>query len=395
MAGVTHPRGFRAAGITAGIKASGRPDVALVAADTTCSAAGVFTRSRAAAAPVELCRRHLTATGGRARAVLVTSGNANAATGARGRADADRMAALTAERLGCPVAEVLVCSTGVIGVPLPMERVEVGIGRAAEALADDGGAAAAEAIRTTDVGPKTAEATVAVDGRRLRVGGIAKGAGMIRPDLGTMIAVLTTDLAAPPGALRELLAGAVEPTFNAITVDGCTSTSDSVLLLASGASGVVLDERTRPAVAEALEQVCAELALAIVHDGEGAGRVGRYAVTGARDDEDARRAAFAVAEDQLVRCALHGADPNWGRIYAALGASPVDVDLDRLAIEIGGVPVLRDGAPVPGVERAAAEAIGAPEVPIRIDLGLGSGAATVWGSDLSPAYVRLNSEYTT
>jgi glutamate N-acetyltransferase/amino-acid N-acetyltransferase len=392
--GVTFPRGFRAAGATGGIKASGRPDVALVVADGAATAAGVFTRSRAAGAPVLLCRERLAA-GGSARAVVVSSGNANVATGAQGRADAVRMAALVGELTGAGDG-VLVCSTGVIGVPLPMDRVEAGIRAAAGALAPDGGQEAAVAICTTDSHPKLATRTFTVDGHEVRVGGIAKGAGMIRPDLGTMIAVVTTDAAVSADRLQPLLRDAAADSFNRITVDGCQSTSDSVIVLASGASGVEVQEGPAGAAfAAALRDVCLDLALEIVSDGEGARRIARYEVTGARSYEDADRAARHVAEDQLVRCALYGADPNWGRIVAALGVCGVDLDTDRVSIDLGGVPLVRDGIAVPGAAEAAGVAAQARRVDVRIDLGAGASSAVIYGSDLSTEYVVNNSEYTT
>jgi glutamate N-acetyltransferase/amino-acid N-acetyltransferase len=392
--GATFPRGFRAAGVRAGIKASGRPDVALVAADGQAQAAGLFTRSAAAGAPVRTSRASLERSAGRARAIVVSSGNANAATGAQGRADAERMTALAGELVGAAPYEVLVASTGVIGVPLPMERVEAGIRAAAAELAPDGGAAAAEAICTTDATPKVAQRTLALPGGEVRLGAMAKGAAMIRPDLGTMIAVVTTDADVPAGLLRELLVDAAAASFNRITVDGSESTSDSLFALAGGASGVAVGEPEAGAFGGALTSVCQELALAMVRDGEGARRVGRYEVSGARTDVEARRAARRVAEDQLVRCALYGGDPNWGRIYAALGVAGVALDLDRLAIAIGGVPLMTAGSPVLQNGDASAAAA-AEEVVYAIDLGCGDGTATVWGSDLGYEYVRMNAEYTT
>lgn len=392
--GVLHPAGFLAAGVTAGIKASGRPDIALLAAERAVPAAAVFTRSATAAAPVLLSRAHIG--GGVARAVLVQSGNANAATGERGMRDAERMAALVAEGLGCPVGEVLVASTGVIGVPLPMDRVEAGIEAAVRGLAVDAGAEAAEAITTTDAEPKTAERTVATTIGEVRVGGMAKGAGMIRPDLGTMIAVITTDAPLDAARCDRILRDAVDATFNCITVDGCTSTSDTVALLASGAVEGALDARGDELVATAVRDVCEDLALQIVRDGEGAHRIARWQVTGAEDDDAARRIAYAVAEAQLVRCALNGGDPNWGRIVAALGVAGARVDAGRIAIAVGGHEVCHGGAAVDGVDQAAVDAAAAqPTVDIAIDLGLGDGAAVVWASDLSKLYVELNAEYTT
>jgi glutamate N-acetyltransferase / amino-acid N-acetyltransferase len=393
--GVTFPRGFRAAGATGGIKASGAPDTAVVVADGPASAAGVFTRSRTAGAPVVLCRERLAASGGRARAIVVASGNANVATGPQGARDAARMAALVAELADVADSEVLVMSTGVIGVPLPMARVEAGIHAACAALTADGGADAAEAMRTTDAHAKHAERTVELAGGSVRVGAIAKGAAMIRPDLGTMLAIVTTDAAIAPDGLQDALRVACDASFNRISVDGCESTSDSVVALAGGASGVAVGAADRAAFDAALADLCLELALAIVRDGEGARRIGVYEVAGAATPDDAERAARAVAESQLVRCALHGADPNWGRLVAALGACGADVDVERLAIDLGGVPLVRDGCAMPGIDGEAARAATADEVRVRIDLGLGGGHAVVYGSDLSTDYVRANAEYTT
>ncbi len=395
MIGVTFPRGFRAAGATGGIKASGRPDVALVVADGLANAAGVFTRSRTAGHPVTLSRAHLAVMGGRARAVVVSSGNANVATGAQGRHDAEEMASEVAAGLGADAVEVLVCSTGVIGVPLPMNAVRTGITACLASLASDGGAAVAEAILTTDNGPKVAQRVVDLAGGQARIGGVAKGAGMIRPDLGTMIAIVTTDAMIGPEQLAEATLGAARRSFNRITVDGCQSTSDSLIVLAGGASGVPVTNGDRPAFDGALAAVCLELALAIVRDGEGARRIGRYDVTGAASFEDADRAARAVAEAQLVRCALHGGDPNWGRIVAALGVCGAAVNVDRIAIAIGDVAIVSGGVFVEGATDRCVEQAAADEVRFSIDLGIGDGSATVWGSDLSPAYVACNAEYTT
>ena len=392
--GVLHPRGFTAAGVTAGIKASGRPDVAIIAAERAVPAAAVFTRSATAAPPVVISRAHISS--GAARAIVVQSGNANAATGARGMRDAERMVAITAAGLGCAAAEVLVASTGVIGVPLPMDKVEAGIGAALEALSPDGGDDAALAITTTDAAPKLAQETVQTGLGEIRVGGIAKGAGMIRPDLGTMISVITTDAPLSSAQADALLRGAVDATFNCITVDGCTSTSDTVALLASGAVEGALDAAGLDAVTAAVHAVCEDLALQIVRDGEGAHRIARWEVVGAESDRAAKAIAYAVGEAQLVRCALNGGDPNWGRIIAALGVAGERVDADRIEVSIGGHVLCRDGAAVDGVDQAAVDAAAAePTVEIRIDLGLGDGSATIWASDLSKLYVELNAEYTT
>jgi glutamate N-acetyltransferase/amino-acid N-acetyltransferase len=390
---VTFPAGFRAGAGTGGIKASGRPDVALVVSDRPAAAAAVFTRSRTAGPAVALSRERLSA-GAAMRGVIVNAGNANVATGVAGRTDAERMAELAAGAAGCAPAELFVCSTGVIGVPLPMDRVARGIDAASGALSAEGGPAAAEAIMTTDAHPKHATREVPVASGAVRIGAIAKGAAMIRPDLGTMIAIVTTDAVIDSSRLQPLLAEAAAASFNRISVDGCQSTSDSVIVLANGASGTIVTPAAEDGFGDALTGLCAELAMMMVRDGEGARRVGRYEVVGARDDAEAERAARHVAEDQLVRCALHGADPNWGRIVAALGVCGADVDPDRLAIDLGGIPVVRGGIGATGASAAAAAAA-ADEVAFRIDLGLGTGAAVVWGSDLSPAYVLANAEYTT
>jgi glutamate N-acetyltransferase / amino-acid N-acetyltransferase len=387
--GVTYPSGFRAAGATAGIKASGRPDVALVTSDTPAVAAGVFTKSITAGAPVHYCRGVLARSQPTVRAVLVASGNANTATGRQGVRDTAAMAALTARHLGADTGEVLVCCTGVIGVALPMRAVNAGITTAVSTLSRDGGASAADAILTTDAAAKVTQH----DADGTRIGGIAKGAGMIRPDLGTMIAILTTDAVIGADELQPLLHAAAAETFNRISVDGCTSTSDSVILLANGTSGRTPDPDT---FRQALTSACLELALMIVRDGEGATRIARYAVTGARSDQDAERAARAVAEAQLVRCALHGADPNWGRMIAALGVCGADLDPGRVAITIGDVPVVRDGVGVDADTAAARAATRADVVSVRIDLGVnGLGTSHVFASDLSPGYVAANSLYTT
>ena len=393
---MSYPRGFQAAGVVAGIKASGRPGVAVVAAaDGAVPAAAVFTRSTMAAPPVVLSRRHIEAAG-RVRAVVVTSGNANAATGAVGMRDAERMTELVAKRLGSDVTEVLVASTGVIGVCLPMERVQAGISAALDALVVDGGAAAAEAILTTDAAPKIAEREILIGDRAVRVGGMAKGAGMIRPDLGTMIAVVTTDAVLSSTEAAAVLRDAVAESFNCITVDGCASTSDTVILLANGASRITLDTAGYTAVSAAVRDVCCDLALQIVCDGEGAKRIARWEVVGAANNDDAKVIAYAVAEAQLVRCALHGGDPNWGRIIAAVGGVGRTVDPNRIAITLGGNLLCSGGIAVCDVDTAAVAAAAALDtVEVTIDLGLGCGRAVVWGSDLSLAYVAFNVEYTT
>ncbi len=318
--GVTAPAGFRAAGVAAGIRKSGRSDVALLAADVPCAAAGVFTRNKVAAAPVTLTRQAVA--DGTLQAVAVNAGNANACTGAQGMADAAAMAASTAQTLGIDAALVGVCSTGVIGVPLPLELVQAGVAAAALQLSAEGGAFAAEAIMTTDTFAKEAAVTVRAQGVTYTVGGMAKGSGMIKPDMATMLGFLTTDAQLTPAACDAALRMACDVSFNRVTVDGDTSTNDSVVLMASGLAGGepidVCDARFAP-LAAAVERVATELARMIARDGEGATTLVTVNVRGAASDEDARLAAFTIAESPLVKTAVFGRDPNWGRVAMAAG----------------------------------------------------------------------------
>lgn len=393
MKAVTFARGFRASGIACGLKQSGKTDLALVVSDGPASVAGMFTQNRVVAAPVTLSRTVVR--GARARAAVVNSGNANACTGAQGDADAREMAALTAAEIGCAPAEVLVASTGIIGRSLCMDRLRAGIPVAAAALSPEGGEDASNAICTTDAYPKTGEETVVLAGGEVRLGAMAKGAGMIRPDMATMICQVTTDAAIDSAHLQRLLVPAVQRSFNRISVDGSASTNDSVFVLANGASGVTATEADDEAFGGALERLLLRLAKLVVADGEGSSRIARYEVVGAIDGSHAEAAVRAVAENQLVRCALHGADPNWGRILMALGASAAEVAPERIDLWIDGVQLVAAGAGIDGAEDDAREALGAPEVSVRIGLGQGDGTAIVYASDLSQEYVRINSEYST
>lgn len=390
----TSPAGFLAAGVHCGIKRK-RPDLALLASETPATAAALFTTNRVQAAPVVVSREAVA--GGRARAIVVNSGNANACTGPGGLRDAREMVRLTAEVLGLRREEVLVASTGIIGVPLPMQAVREGIPRAAGALSRDGGEAAAEAIRTTDRYPKAAAARLEVEGKRVTVGGMAKGAGMIHPQLATTLGFLTTDAAVAPPVLRAALREAVADSFNAITVDGDTSTNDAVFLLANGRAGAPPIEGGAELVrfTEALSRVAGRLARLVVADGEGATRTVEIAVEGARDEGEARRAAFRVANSLLVKTALHGGEPNWGRIMAALGSAGVEMREERTRVRIGDVLVFRDGEGVPEALGPAAAALEGSEARIRIALGIGQGCATVWTCDLGEEYVRINGSYAT
>jgi len=383
---VTAPRGFRATGVAAGVKESGALDLALVAADPAgpVSAAATFTTNRAAAAPVRLSQAHLRTTGGRASAIVLNSGCANAATGAAGDAAARTTAAAVAAGLGVAVETVLVCSTGLIGIQLPLGRVEAAVPGLVSCLGagrEDGGLAA-EAILTTDTHRKE----VVVEAAGFRVGGMAKGAGMIAPNMATMLAVLTTDAHVAPDVLAESLRRAVRASFNELTVDGCTSTNDTVAVLASGLGDAVAPD----ALTEALTSACADLAFQLAEDAEGTTRVARVHVLGAKSDADARRAARAVAESNLVKTSLYGADPYWGRIVSELGASGAAFDLDRVRVSYGETLVFERGTEVAHDRDAAARYLSAPVVEVSCDLGLGTAHATVLTTDLGPGYIEEN-----
>jgi glutamate N-acetyltransferase/amino-acid N-acetyltransferase len=390
---VTAPLGFRAAAVESGLK-PGQPDLALVVADRPCAAAGVFTTNRAEAAPVVVSREHLL--GGRARAVVVNAGCANAATGDRGLADAREMACLSATALGCRPEEVVVASTGVIGVHLPMDKLRAAIPRAAAALSWDGGALAARAIMTTDTKPKEVAVAFPVGGVTARVGAMAKGAGMIAPNMATLLAFFTTDAAIEPSLLRLALADAVGEGLNRITVDGDTSTNDMAVVLASGvvdAPAIAAGGRDYTAFRDALAQASRALAEMIVRDGEGASRIAEVRVEGARTAAEADRVARTIAESPLVKTALHGGDPNWGRILAAVGRSGVDIDARRLSIWIGDVWVADNGQARAYSEDAAHAAMTADPVRIRVHLGQGTVAGWMWTCDLTHGYVDINAHY--
>ena len=392
---VTAPKGFRAAGVSCGIKASGL-DLALIVSDNTASAAGVFTTNRAQAAPVTVSRRNLSVTSGRARAIVVNSGCANACTGTDGMRHAEAMAARTASTIGCSVPEVLVASTGVIGVKLDMEKVTGGIATAAAALARCGGKDAARAIMTTDPFPKMASFEIAGPPGTFRVGGIAKGSGMIEPHMATMLGFLTTDAAVEPALLRRALSAVVNDTFNAITVDGECSTNDCVVVLANGASTVKLEERDYPLLVDALRSVCEPLAIGIVRGGEGATKLVTVRVTGASSDGEARQTARAIANSPLVKTAIHGGDPNWGRLVAVAGRSGSNFVLENAAVHIGPIELFSAG--IPHDERAseAAEYLKGRDLVVAVDMGTGGrGTSQMWTCDLSAEYVRINAEYRT
>jgi glutamate N-acetyltransferase / amino-acid N-acetyltransferase len=393
--GIATPRGFRAAGVGAGIKASGNPDLMLLVADQPAPAAAVFTTNKVVAAAVRVSKDHLQRSGGIVRAIVVNSGCANACTGDQGLADAREMTAATARLVGCPVEQVLVASTGVIGVNLPMDKVRGGLPAAFAALGADQGPAAARAIMTTDLSPKEAAASFRVNGRQATVGGMCKGAGMIEPNMATMLGFVTTDAAVPQPLLDRALREAVDRSFNAITVDGDSSTNDCVMLVASGASGVAVDEAGYPAFLEALTAVCRELALAIVRGGEGATKLVTITVTGAATCAEARQAAKVIANSLLVKTAIHGGDPNWGRLICAAGRAGVALDPARAAVTIGPLVLFKDGQPHDELAPQAAEYLKGTELAVGVDLGSGTASSTVWTCDLSAEYVRINADYRT
>jgi len=392
--GVVAPLGFLASGVSAGLKADNKRDLALVVADKTVPAAAVFTTNLVAAAPVTVSRRHIA--GGVARAVVINAGNANACTGAQGEADAIATAAALATTLGCDPHEVIVSSTGVIGVPLPLDKVLSAIPAAVDELDNRTGQFAAEAIMTTDTFAKQTAVTFEIDGERYTVGGMAKGSGMIAPNMATMLSVITTDAPLTSAACDAVLRQAVATTFNRVTVDMDMSTNDMCVLMASGAAGGAVIEPGAPAcdvVAAAVHALAEQLARMIARDGEGASKLVTVQVRGAASVQDAEKAAFAIANSPLVKTALFGNDANWGRVAGALGRSGAAVDPGAFDIDFAGIVVCRDGAAVAFDEDEALEALSQPEVDIHVDLHLGRGEATVWTCDLTYEYVRINGEY--
>ncbi|HUS64834.1 MAG TPA: bifunctional glutamate N-acetyltransferase/amino-acid acetyltransferase ArgJ [Kofleriaceae bacterium] len=382
-------RGFRFAGVAAGIKQKGGPDVGLIVADQPCAAAAVFTRNRVPAAPVVLSRAALKKNKGRARALVVNSGNANALTGDFGRQDAERMAAWTAELLGADQRDVLVASTGVIGVRLPMEHIESGISLATENLEEGNFDRFATAILTTDRAAKIAQ--YSVDGARLL--GCTKGAGMIAPNMATTLTFVVTDANLAPGPLARELGQACDSTFNSIAVDGDTSTNDMILVMASG-----VGPRVSPgAFGGALEELLANLARQLMHGGEGVHHVVAVEVRGASTTNVARKVARAIAISPLVKTAIAGADPNFGRILAAAGNAGVGIKPARLALDLDDVPIVRGGVPVddPQREARARDVMGRLEYSIRVDLGTGRAFARYLACDLSHEYVTINADYRT
>ncbi|HEX8982842.1 MAG TPA: bifunctional glutamate N-acetyltransferase/amino-acid acetyltransferase ArgJ [Ktedonobacterales bacterium] len=394
--GVTAAPGFRAGSVSCGVKsADGTPDLAMLVADRLCVTVGTFTTSRTPSHTVILCKEHLAATHGSAQAVVVNSGNANCANGERGMHDAREMAALAAMKLGIEPQQVMVSSTGIIGRPLPMEKISAGI-KDVQVTAD-GGPAFADGIITTDTRTKTIAVEFEVGGKVVRLGGSTKGAGMIYPNMATMLCYLTTNVAAEGEWLQSLLRSMVADSFNMICVDGDMSTNDTVLLFANGEAG---NESLRAGVAgaetfaAALRHVTRYLAREIARDGEGATRLMQVHVTGAASDADARKAARAITGSPLWQCAVAGGDPNWGRVMAALGASGAEMDVDHISISLGNVNIVSGGVASDYVQADAKQAVSGAEVLVSADLGAGTFEATAWGCDLTHGYIDENTTYT-
>ena len=396
--GITAVSGIRAAGVHAGIKkAADAKDVALIVTDAPATAAGVFTKNSVTAAPVWVCREHLT--DGRAQAVIVNSGNANACTGEVGMANAQRMAAATAEQLGIDADLVLVSSTGVIGQQLPMDKIENGIQTAASALSTEGGADAAEAIMTTDTYPKSVAVEIEISGVSVRIGGIAKGSGMIAPNMATMLSYLTTDAKINAEVLQVALNRVVDDTYNLLTVDTDRSTNDTVLILATGRAGnaeiVTADGDNYEAFCEGLLFVCTELVKMLARDGEGATKLVEVVVKHARNRDDAEKAARAVAESPLVKTAVFANDANWGRIMMAIGKSGAAFDPYQVGVWLADYQLVKDGMDAGYNEDEATALFAQDPVRITIDLRAGDAAVTMWTCDYSYDYIRINADYRT
>lgn len=404
--GVTAPKGFRAGGIAAGLKPSGAPDLALIVSDVDAIAAGVFTTSQVKAACVDYCRQRLQAKP-TARAILCNAGQANAATGSQGWIDAVESAQLTAQTLGISSDLVLVASTGVIGQRIKMEQLRSGIPRLVETLSNQGSDDAAKAITTTDLVTKSIALELTLDHRPVRIGGICKGSGMIHPNMATMLAFVTCDAAISPHLWQEMVSRAADKSFNQITVDGDTSTNDSLIALANGESrtpAIIEPGPNAERLEAALTEVCMHLAKAIARDGEGATCLIEVRVSGTSDDESARQIARTVAGSSLFKAAVYGRDPNWGRIAAAAGRAGVLFEQENLRVQLGDFLLMENGQPLSFDRQAASDYIkqaAAGEylkhdtVLVSISVGNGHGAGVAWGCDLSYDYVKINAEYTT
>lgn len=390
---ITSPNGFQAAGLHCGIRPD-RKDLALIFCSTRVSAAGMFTQNQVCAAPVKVCREHVG--DGYAQAILVNSGNANACTGEQGMADTHEMIALAAKALDIAKEDVLICSTGVIGQFLPMPVIREGIPKLPQALSSEGGADACQAILTTDAFEKTCAATVHTARGTYTIGGIAKGAGMIHPNMATTLAFLTTDAGVAPDALKQALKIATDASFNSISVDGDTSTNDTILVMANNASGLELgSEEELRQFTEALTLVAQDLAKKVARDGEGARCLVEITVSSARTDAEARQVAQTIAGSLLFKTMLAGAEPNWGRVLAAAGRAGVAMSETTCELDFDGVKVFSKGAGIPENQAAAAEILKRSEFPMRLDMGMGEGTSRIWTCDIGHGYVELNGAYMT
>ena len=392
--GVTYAKGFTAAGVPCGIKKDGGKDLAIIKCENTAQAAGVFTRNIIKGHSLQLARKNLR--NGRAQLVIINAGNANACLGARGEADALKMAQLAAQRFGCPPADVLTASTGVIGIPLPVDCIAAGV--EAAALSADGGADAAQAIMTTDTIPKEAQTCVTIGGHEVRIGGMAKGSGMIHPNMATMISVVTTDARISHAALKKALKEAVAVSYNRISIDGDTSVCDKVLLLASGrADNSIIEEDTGEYAlfAEALKDVCIRISKMLAADGEGATKLLTIQVKNVRSPKDAHRITSAIARSPLCKTAAFGNDANWGRLLTAAGYSGARFNPEKVNIWIGAVQVCKDGGGLPFDEKAALRELNNTEVTYTLDFADGDAHDMMWTCDFSTDYVKINAHYRT
>jgi len=392
---VTYAKGFSASGVRAGIKESGE-DIALIVSEVPASAAGLFTTNLIKAAPVNVSQARLPRSGG--RAIVANSGNANACTGEQGMADAQKMTSLVSSLLGVDDNDVLVASTGVIGHMLPMDKIASGIEKAVNALSPDGGMSALRGIMTTDTRPKESWASVEINGVEVRIGGIAKGAGMIDPNVATMLSFITTDAAITPELLDLAIRKSADVSYNCLTVDGDTSTNDTVIILANGMSGCRMIDRENSdfeIFSKALDTVTIDLAKQIAADGEGATKIVEVEVVGARSADDCKKIAKTIANSPLVKTALYGSDPNWGRVLAAAGRAGVAFDPNSVDLLFGQIKLVESGAPVPFDQAAANKYLQGQEIIIRVKVGDGPDSARVWTCDFSYDYVKINAEYHT
>lgn len=391
--GITAPTGFLAAGVCCGLKTSGN-DLAIIYSQEPCVAAAVFTANKFQAAPVIISRQHL-ASASAFHAIVANSGCANCATGEQGIRDAQAMAEIVAAGLNIPKDSILVASTGKIGTFLSMDKIKAGINNALSVLNKDGGLSVAEAILTTDTGPKQVAVEMSIQGKQVIIGGIAKGAGMIAPNMATMLAFLTTDAMLSKELLDKMLRHAVNSSFNSITIDGDTSTNDTAAILANGASGVVIDESDMDVFQAGLNHICLELATMIVRDAEGATKLLRIHIKGVPDQDTARIIGLSIANSTLVKCASFGADPNWGRILCAIGNAEVEINMENIDVFVGQMQLVKNSCAV-GFDHAEAHRIlSMNEVELTIDLNQGTQETMVLGCDLTTEYVGFNAHYTT